>query len=59
MTISSVNACLPDPLVIDCSAAKAALTGFCKSLSKEVGAQGIRNVISPGPVATALWLGDC
>lgn len=58
VTISSVNATLPDPLVIDYSAAKAALTNFCKSLSKEVGPQGIRvNTISPGPVATDLWLG--
>ncbi len=59
VTISSVNAYLPDPLVIDYSAAKAALTNFCKSLSKEVAAQRIRvNTISPGPVETALWLGD-
>jgi NAD(P)-dependent dehydrogenase (short-subunit alcohol dehydrogenase family) len=59
ITISSVNAYLPDPLVIDYSAAKAALTNFSKSLSKEVGASGIRvNTISPGPVETALWLGD-
>ncbi|MET0694936.1 MAG: oxidoreductase [Propionibacteriaceae bacterium] len=59
VTVSSVNAFLPDPLVIDYSAAKAALTNFCKSLSKEVGPQGIRvNTVSPGPVATALWLGD-
>ena len=59
VTISSVNAYLPDPLVIDYSAAKAALTNFCKSLSKEVGPQGIRvNTISPGPVETGLWLGD-
>src|SRR5262249_51446180 len=58
VTISSVNAALPDPLVIDYSAAKAALTNFCKALSKEVGPQGIRvNTISPGPVATDLWLG--
>ena len=59
ITISSVNAYLPDPLVIDYSAAKAALTNFCKSLSKELGPVGIRvNTISPGPVETALWLGD-
>lgn len=58
VTTSSVNAFLPDPLVIDYSAAKAALTNFCKALSKEVGPKGIRvNTISPGPVATALWLG--
>lgn len=59
VTISSVNAFLPDPAVIDYSAAKAALTNFSKALSKEVGAHGIRvNTISPGPVATDLWLGD-
>jgi NAD(P)-dependent dehydrogenase (short-subunit alcohol dehydrogenase family) len=59
ITISSVNAYLPDPLVINYSAAKAALTNFCKSLSKEVGPAGIRvNTVSPGPVETALWLGE-
>jgi NAD(P)-dependent dehydrogenase (short-subunit alcohol dehydrogenase family) len=59
VTTSSVNAFLPDPSVIDYSAAKAALTNFCKSLSKEVGPRGIRvNTVSPGPVATELWLGD-
>lgn len=58
VTINSVNAELPDPLVIDYSAAKAALGNFSKSLSKEVGAAGIRvNTISPGPVETDLWLG--
>lgn len=59
VTTSSVNASLPDPLVIDYSAAKAALSNFCKSLSKEVGPRGVRvNTVSPGPVATALWLGE-
>jgi NAD(P)-dependent dehydrogenase (short-subunit alcohol dehydrogenase family) len=59
VTISSVNAFLPDPSVIDYSAAKGALTNFCKALSKEVGPRGIRiNTISPGPVATDLWLGE-
>jgi NAD(P)-dependent dehydrogenase (short-subunit alcohol dehydrogenase family) len=58
VTVSSVNAFLPDPLVMDYSAAKAALTNFCKSLSKEVGPKGIRvNTVSPGPVATDMWLG--
>lgn len=33
----SVNATLPDPLVIDYSAANAALANFSKALSKEVG----------------------
>ncbi|HEY0530052.1 MAG TPA: SDR family oxidoreductase [Actinoplanes sp.] len=55
----SVNHRLADPLVIDYSAAKAALTSFAKSLSKEFGARGIRvNTVAPGPVATDLWLGD-
>ncbi|KHK99594.1 3-oxoacyl-ACP reductase [Microbacterium mangrovi] len=59
VTVASVNALLPDPAVIDYSAAKAALVNFSKSLSKEVGADGIRvNTVSPGPVATDLWLGD-
>ncbi len=59
VNISSVNAFLPDPAVMDYSAAKAALANFSKSLSKEVGPHGIRvNTISPGPVATDLWLGD-
>lgn len=58
VTTSSVNAFLPDPAVIDYGAAKAALSNFCKALSKEVGPRGIRvNTISPGPVATDLWLG--
>jgi NAD(P)-dependent dehydrogenase (short-subunit alcohol dehydrogenase family) len=59
VTISSVNAFLPDPAVVDYSAAKAALTNFCKSLSKEFGPRGVRvNTISPGPVQTDLWLGE-
>lgn len=58
VTVSSVNARLPDPLVIDYGAAKAALTNFCKALSKEVGPRGVRvNTVSPGPVETALWQG--
>ena len=58
VTICSVNATLPDPGVVDYSAAKAALRSLCKSLSKELGPAGVRvNTISPGPVETALWLG--
>src|SRR6266566_3334100 len=54
----SANAHLPDPAVMDYSAAKAALASFSKALSKEVGPHGIRvNTVSPGPVATDLWLG--
>ncbi len=58
VTVCSVNAALPDPGVIDYSAAKAALRSFSKSLSKELGPAGVRvNTVSPGPVETALWLG--
>ncbi|MFF4345981.1 oxidoreductase [Streptomyces sp. NPDC001530] len=58
VTIASVNATLPDPMVIDYSAGKAALVAFSKALSKEVGPKGIRvNTVSPGPVETELWLG--
>jgi NAD(P)-dependent dehydrogenase (short-subunit alcohol dehydrogenase family) len=58
VTTSSVNAFLPDPAVLDYSAAKAAVANFSKSLSKEVAQHNIRvNTVSPGPVSTALWLG--
>ncbi|CCH86661.1 Short-chain dehydrogenase/reductase SDR [Modestobacter italicus] len=57
VTISSVNAFLPDPGVIDYSAAKGALTNLCKSLSQEFGPRLRVNTISPGPVQTDLWLG--
>jgi len=59
VTIGSVNAFLPDPPVVDYSAAKAAVWNLSKSLSKEFGDRNIRfNTISPGPVATQLWLGE-
>jgi len=58
VSICSVNARLPDPGVLDYSVAKAGLAGFSKALAKEVGPHGIRvNTVSPGPVATDLWLG--
>lgn len=58
ISICSVNARLPDPAVLDYSTAKAGLAGFSKALSKELGPKGIRvNTVSPGPVATDLWLG--
>jgi NAD(P)-dependent dehydrogenase (short-subunit alcohol dehydrogenase family) len=58
VTVCSVNAILPDPLVIDYSAAKAASANFFKALSKEIGPSGVRvNTVSPGPVSTDLWLG--
>ena len=59
VNICSVNSKLSDPAVIDYSSAKAALASFSKALSKELGPRGIRvNTISPGPVATDLWLGS-
>jgi NAD(P)-dependent dehydrogenase (short-subunit alcohol dehydrogenase family) len=59
VSTASVNSFLPDPTVIDYCAAKAALANFSKALSKEVGPKGIRvNTVSPGPVATDLWLGE-
>ena len=59
ITICSVNAKLPDPAVLDYSTAKGGLAAFSKALSKEVGPRGIRvNTVSPGPVATDLWLGQ-
>ncbi|MBB3601150.1 NAD(P)-dependent dehydrogenase (short-subunit alcohol dehydrogenase family) [Mycolicibacterium sp. BK556] len=57
--IGSVNAALPEWNIVDYSATKAALANFAKSVSKEFGGKGIRvNTISPGPVATPLWLAE-
>jgi NAD(P)-dependent dehydrogenase (short-subunit alcohol dehydrogenase family) len=60
VNVVSVNAFFqPDGLVIDYGAAKAALLNVAKALSQELGPQGIRiNCVSPGQVATDLWLGD-
>ena len=45
--------------MIDYGAAKAALVNLAKSLSQELGPAGIRIAsVSPGPVATDLWLGE-
>jgi NAD(P)-dependent dehydrogenase (short-subunit alcohol dehydrogenase family) len=60
VNVVSVNAFFhPDGLVIDYGAAKAALLNVAKALSQELGPRGIRiNSISPGQVATDLWLGE-
>jgi NAD(P)-dependent dehydrogenase (short-subunit alcohol dehydrogenase family) len=60
VNVASVNSFYhPDGLVIDYGAAKAALLNTAKALSQELGPKGIRiNSVSPGPVATDLWLGD-
>lgn len=53
VNIGSVNARLPDPLVLDYSAAKAAAGSMAKSLSKELGPHGIRvNAMAPGTTYT-------
>ncbi|HTX09133.1 MAG TPA: SDR family oxidoreductase [Solirubrobacteraceae bacterium] len=59
VNVASVNAFFqPDATVIDYGVAKAALVNLAKSLSQELGPQGIRiTSVSPGPVATDLWLG--
>jgi NAD(P)-dependent dehydrogenase (short-subunit alcohol dehydrogenase family) len=60
VNVASVNSFFePDGGVIDYGAAKAALVNLAKSLSQELGPSGIRiTSISPGPVATDLWLGE-
>src|ERR1700691_4143419 len=60
VNVASVNAFFqPDAATIDYGAAKAALVNLSKTLAQEFGAQGIRvNAVSPGPVATDLWLGE-
>lgn len=60
VNVVSVNAFFqPDGVVIDYGAAKAALLNVAKALSQELGPKGIRiNSVSPGQVATDLWLGD-
>ena len=60
VNVASVNAFFqPDALTVDYGAAKAALVNLTKSLSQEFGPKGIRvNAVSPGQVATDLWLGE-
>ena len=60
VNVASVNAFFqPDAGTIDYGAAKAALLNLSKSLAQEFGPKGIHvNCVSPGPVATELWLGD-
>ncbi|WP_326791338.1 oxidoreductase [Streptomyces sp. NBC_00841] len=56
INISSINARLPFPAVVDYSAAKAGLTSLTKSLSEEFAPRGVRvNAIAPGPVRTPFW----
>jgi len=58
VTICSIDSFQPNRLAMEYGAAKAALSNFCKALSKEVGKHDIRvNTVSPGAVATDSWLG--
>jgi NAD(P)-dependent dehydrogenase (short-subunit alcohol dehydrogenase family) len=60
VNIASVNAFFqPDAGTVDYGPAKAALVNLSKSLAQEFGPRGVHvNCISPGPVATDLWLGE-
>lgn len=60
VNVASVNAFFqPDAGTIDYGAAKAALLNLNKTLAQEFGPKGVRvNAVSPGPVATELWLGE-
>lgn len=56
VAVTSDNARLPDPHLVDYGAAKAALSASIKALSAELAPRGIRvNAVSPGPVDTRRW----
>ncbi|GAA3434161.1 SDR family oxidoreductase [Kutzneria kofuensis] len=59
VNVSSINARLPFPMVVDYSAHKAALTNLTTTLSEEFAPRGVRvNAVSPGPVRTPGWTDD-
>jgi putative oxidoreductase len=56
INVSSINARVPQPPVVDYAAAKAALTNLSRTLAEELGPQGVRvNTVSPGPTQTPAW----
>ena len=56
VNVSSVNARLAQPPVVDYAASKAAMSNLSKALSEEFSPQGVRvNAVSPGPVRTPLF----
>jgi NAD(P)-dependent dehydrogenase (short-subunit alcohol dehydrogenase family) len=56
INISSMNAIMPNPLIIAYSASKAAVTNLSKNLAGQFAPDGIRvNTIAPGPTRTAMW----
>ncbi|MEU3252053.1 SDR family oxidoreductase [Streptomyces sp. NPDC006997] len=58
VNLGSTNAHVPVPVVVDYSAAKAALLNLGKSLAEEFGPRGVRvNTVAAGPVMTDAWTG--
>jgi len=59
VNVTSDNARLPDPRLVDYGAAKAALASVTKALAVELAPRGIRvNAVSPGPARTRRWATD-
>ncbi|MFE6285177.1 SDR family NAD(P)-dependent oxidoreductase [Streptomyces sp. NPDC057877] len=58
VNLGSTNAHAPTSVVVDYSAAKAALRNLGKALAEEFGPQGVRvNTVAAGPVMTDAWTG--
>jgi NAD(P)-dependent dehydrogenase (short-subunit alcohol dehydrogenase family) len=58
VNISSMNAIMPNPVIIAYSSSKAAVTNLSKNLAGEFAPDGIRvNTEAPGPTRTAMWEG--
>lgn len=58
VNVSSINARMPFPQVVDYSVAKGAVTTLTQALAAEFTPHGLRvNAVSPGPVRTPMWTG--